>query len=150
MTKSDIVRKLIVEILRKDENIIQQKDLINEIMSISESENLGITRGVIRGVLNKIDGIGGIFIPVEYVESIKTKKGAYYKFNPQFTKEYLEFNYREKNNDPEEFKKYVSLEIDKLLRNIEKNFNMTEIIFEKDNMLVLDFLKRAQDISKNR
>lgn len=147
-TKSDIVRNLIFNIISCEKEI-QQKDLINKIMNISEKENLEITTGVIRGVLNKMDGVGGIFIPIEYVESIKKDNGAYYRYNPNLTKDQLEFEYNNQKAEPISFQKYISVEVSKLLKNVEKNFKLTEIIFDKDNYEILELLKRAKEISED-
>jgi len=56
---------------------IRQKDLIHYLTTIKNNK---YSQGVIRGILNKLDGIDGIYIPIPGVVKIKKQGAAFYKF----------------------------------------------------------------------
>ena len=117
-TNSDFIRDDIRKIVKAAyPNMIRQKDLIAELKALSNQ----YTTGAIRGVLNKIDGIGGIFIPISNVISVKRDNKAFYEYSEgglkglkmkleKFDEELQEKGYLNLNIaelTPEELQKYL-------------------------------------------
>lgn len=81
MNKTDTIRKAIQEHLANlGGKKIQQKDLIKYL----QDEYEDITIGVIRGVLNKMDGSGGIYIPIKNIRPLKEKGKAFYIYDSNY------------------------------------------------------------------
>lgn len=129
-TKSDLIREDIRRIVKEAyPNPIRQKDLIAKLETISNQ----YTSGAIRGVLNKMDGVGGIYIPVPNVTSFKKENKAFYEYSEsrldglkkkveQFDLELQEQGYLNLNItelESEELKKYLKfIDVIKELRKV--------------------------------
>lgn len=80
VSKTEKLRQSIAEFLKSENGkLIRQKDLIDHFIT----DGSEYTSGMIRGIFNKMDGVGGIYIPIPNVESIKEDNKAFYRYiNP--------------------------------------------------------------------
>ena len=106
---------------------VRQSDLIKHLQELKDAGKLDTTLGVIRGIFNRMDGVGGSKIkPIPQIRSIKEQGKAYYIFD----EDYLTESISQMDQIIFEFKKFQS-------------------VLDKRNLLVIDLNKlEADDVNR--
>ena len=127
-TKNKLTRKAMWEHVRESSpNKVRQCELIKHLQELKDAGKLDTTLGVVRGIFNRMDGVGGSKIkPIPQIRSIKEQGKAYYIFD----EDYLTESISQMDQIVFEFKKFQS-------------------VLDKRNLLVIDLNKlEADDVNR--
>jgi hypothetical protein len=122
---------------------VQQKDVVSYLTSFNNGE---FSIGVVRGILNKLDGIGGSYVPIPGILSEKENGSAYYKFLTEDSE--LESKNKMANQSLTTLSHILNEEVSKF----EKSFKRLGIdivaLDESDTQLYFEFVQHLQALKR--